>query len=503
MLRKNILANYLSQAYITAIGILILPLYINYMGAESYGLIGFFTLLQSWFSLLDLGLSPTISRETARYHSRSLTPLSFRQLYRSLSIIFTVIAILGGGGLLVTSEIITTKWLTFETLNEVDVLLAVQIMGISVAFRWMGGLYRGIITGSELIVWLSVFNIGIATLRFIGVFASMYFFGFNVLVFFIHQLLVVILELVILVTKANGSLPKINSIATPIGWSFKPIVPILKFAMTIAFTSSIWVLVTQTDKLILSGILPLADYGYFTLAVLVAGAIMVASGPISTALMPRMVRLWTQGDVGELIRVYKMATQIVSIISGTVAITFVFAAKPILLAWTGDVDIANKAAPILRLYAIGNGFLVLAAFPYYLQYAIGKLKYHFVGNVIILIVLIPSIVFAASSYGAIGAAWVWLSLNMFMFFIWVGYVHKKLFPGLHIKWLLEDILIVIIPISIVCFIISLVPFQLLSRVEALVFSVGVALICLIVAILSSPMSRFYFYKRVKHVKARV
>ena len=43
-----------------------LPMYIKYMGAEAYGLVGFFSMLQAWFNLLDLRLTPTIGRETAR-----------------------------------------------------------------------------------------------------------------------------------------------------------------------------------------------------------------------------------------------------------------------------------------------------------------------------------------------------------------------------------------------------------------------------------------------------
>ncbi|WBE25080.1 oligosaccharide flippase family protein [Denitrificimonas caeni] len=68
LLRHNVIASYVSQIYVAGIGILILPLYIKYMGAEAYGLVGFFTMLQACFALLDLGLTPTIARETARYH---------------------------------------------------------------------------------------------------------------------------------------------------------------------------------------------------------------------------------------------------------------------------------------------------------------------------------------------------------------------------------------------------------------------------------------------------
>ena len=88
-LRKNIIANYFSQFYVTLIGIVLLPLYIKYMGAEAYGLLGFFAMLQAWFMILDLGLTPTISRETACYMGGKSDAISFRRLYRSLSVIFT------------------------------------------------------------------------------------------------------------------------------------------------------------------------------------------------------------------------------------------------------------------------------------------------------------------------------------------------------------------------------------------------------------------------------
>jgi O-antigen/teichoic acid export membrane protein len=83
-LKKNIISNYASQIYVTLIGILLLPLYIKYMGSEAYGLIGFFAMLQAWFGILDLGLTPTIGRETARYRAGVLPALAFRQLYRAL-----------------------------------------------------------------------------------------------------------------------------------------------------------------------------------------------------------------------------------------------------------------------------------------------------------------------------------------------------------------------------------------------------------------------------------
>lgn len=490
-LKKNLLANYSSQLYVTLIGILMLPIYIKYMGAEAYGLVGFFTTLQSWFNLLDFGLTPTISRETARFRAGSVNPLFFRRLYRALSTIFVVIALAGGSGLLQLSSIIAEDWLNSEVLSLDEIIVAIQIMAISVALRWMCGLYRGVITGFERLVWLGGFNAIIATLRYVMIFPVMWKFGFTPKVFFLYQLLIAVIEISGFWVKAVSLLPNLTKYSEPIGWSLSPVRSVLKFTLTIAFTASVWVLVTQTDKLVLSAILPLAEYGYFTLAVLVASGIIVLSSPISNTIMPRMAKLEAEGKRKEVIQVYRQSTQIVAIISGSAAITLAFCSKSLLWAWTGDPVLAEKAAPILTLYAAGNGILSVAAFPYYLQYARGNLKLHFIGHLLLLVILIPSIVLAAKYYGAIGAGYAWVTVNSLYLLIWVAVVHQKLEPGLHWDWLVKDVLTVGVPLVLLGYIFLLVELNLNSRLGNLVIVLVFGVISILLAGLVSPKSRYF------------
>lgn len=492
-LKKNILANYASQLYVTSVGILILPLYIKHMGAEAYGLVGFFTMLQAWFALLDLGLTPTIGRETARYRGGAMSALSYRQLFRALSLIFTTIALFGGFSLWLFADEIATRWLKVSELPMSEVILAVQIMAISVALRWMGGLYRGVVSGSERLVWLSAFNVLIATLRFIAVFGSMWLYGFTPRVFFMHQLTVALLEVSGLFLMSRHLLPARSSLEQPIGWSIRPVKPFLKFALTIAFTSSVWVLVTQTDKLILSGILPLAEYGYFTLAVLVASGIMVISGPISSAIMPRMAKLHAEGKRDELIKVYRDATQLVSVIAGSAAITIATCAAPFLFFWTGDRNLAEQAAPILRLYAIGNGLLALAAFPYYLQYAKGNLRYHLVGNVLMAFTVVPVIVTAATYYGSVGAGYAWAGANGIFLLTWVAYVHQKLEPGLHTTWLSKDVLLICFPGTILGFVFFFNWAKAPENISDFSLTLTFGIMALLLATIAARKTRLYIF----------
>ena len=447
-LKRNILASYATQIYVTLVGILILPMYLKYMSAEAYGLVGFFTMLQAWFNLLDMGLTPTVARETARFRGGATDALSYLRLLRALQLIFFAVALLGGGTMFIFSGLISDGWLKVQTLPLPQVQIALQLMAVGVALRWMSGLYRGCISGSERLVWLGGFNAFIATLRFVGVLPILIWIGHSPTVFFTYQVLVAVVELAGLAAKAYGLFPAVPT-GQKLGWSpaslFTPIKSVLKFSLTIAFTSSVWVLVTQTDKLVLSKLLPLADYGYFTLAVLAASGVMMISGPISGALLPRMARLEAEGDETGLIRLYRNATQMVAVVSIPTCLVLAFFAEQVLWAWTGDANAAVQAAPMLCLYALGNGFLALAAFPYYLQFAKGDLKLHLIGNAIFILLLIPSLVWATLQYGAVGAGYVWMVSNAMYFLAWVPLVHGRFAKGLHRQWLMQDLIIIFVP----------------------------------------------------------
>ena len=154
-IKKNIVINHLSQIYVTAIGIACVPLYIKYMGVEAYGLVGFFVMLQAWFSLLDIGLTPTISRETSRFLGGSVDKNRYRNLIRTLEGILLVLALVGGTALYSISDYIAQGWLNAMQLPTSEIKTSLKIMSMIIVLRWMSGLYRGVISGSERLVWLS------------------------------------------------------------------------------------------------------------------------------------------------------------------------------------------------------------------------------------------------------------------------------------------------------------------------------------------------------------
>lgn len=446
-LLKNIKANYINQVYVAAVGIVVVPLYAKYLGVEAYGLIGFFSMLQSWFLLLDVGLTPTISRVCARFRAGAIEKIEFFKFNSILTLMFYSVAVIGGLLLLLSSSYISTHWLSSSKVEVQTIHFSIGVMGILIPIRWLCGLYRGVITGYERFVLLSYFNIIIATFRFLIVIPVMALTEYSLKVFFIYQLCIAALELFYLGFYVRRGLNiKLTSFNLK---DFYDLKVHLKFSVVLAFTSIVWIFVTQSDKLILSGILNLKDYGYFTMATVLAGGLIVLGTPIGNAIMPRLSNLYAANKMAEFETVFVKSTKLCVYIVGSCALLLSLFAAEISLIWTRDIKTVKEIAGLISIYALANGMLAVSSFNYYLQYSVGKLKLHFWSNLFVAILIVPTIIFVASSYGVYGAAYVWLSLNVFYFFIWNPFVVRKLMPNLMVGWFLNA---VVKPVAIISFI---------------------------------------------------
>lgn len=444
--RRNVLLSYASQAFVTGVGLVMVPFYLRYLGAEAYGLVGFFTMLQAWFQLLDMGLSPTLSREVARFRAGAVSAGQLRLLLRAMQYFFVGIASLAVLAAIGASSHISTQWLQPKSLSPAVVEEAIILMAMAVPLRWASGLYRGAVNGFEKQALLAVFNIATAFARFVGVVAAMHMISATPRVFFAYQLIVSALELAGLWVVVHRLMPATQKDVARV--RFPEIVGALRFSLGVSITGVIWIVLTQADKLLLSRLLELSEFGYLSLAVAVAGGVTVVSAPLAQNLMPRLAKLHAEGNGPALSSLYRKSTQGIAGVVGFIGGGLAFMAEPILFAWTGDAVAAEKAAPMLFWYAVGNLAISLSAFPYYLQYAFGRLSFHIIGNVLLVFLMIPSIFVGAGGYGAVGASFAWFANVLLYLVLWVSFSHYKLKVVSWLKWLLLDVGLIVIPILV-------------------------------------------------------
>ena len=374
-------------------------------------------------------------------------------------------------------------------------------MGLTVPLQWMTGLYRGALNGFERQVWLAGFNASIAVVRFAGAAVVILLRGGDPINFFSYQLVVSVIELLILVWMGRRVLPAVErSRRRFIQW--REARELLKFSGSLAFAVLAWTLVTQVDKLVLSKVLSLADYGLFSLAVIAAGGLLLLSGPVAQALLPRLTRMVAEGGERSVIELYRRGAEFVCLATVPATLTLAFFAKPVLLVWTGDLRVADAVAPILTPYALGNGVMTLGAFPYYLQFARGDLRLHVIGNGLLIAILIPSIALAAIRFGAIGAGYAWLGVNVIYMALWLPLVHRRLAPGLHIPWLTQDILPIAAAAALAAWLISLIAITSENRLVVAAFLGATGILVLGAAIAASPVARGWLIERTHRTLGR-
>jgi O-antigen/teichoic acid export membrane protein len=199
-------------------------------------------------------------------------------------------------------------------------------------------------------------------------------------------------------------------------------------------------LLTQVDKVLLSRLLTLADYGRYTLAATVAGALYMLITPIATAWSPKLCELYAKGDQAGLARTFHQGAQLVTALAGSAAIVVMLFAETLLQLWTRDAALAASAAPLVSVLMLGNLLNGLMWIPYQTQLAHGWTSLTVRVNCVAVALIVPAILWAVPRWGAVGAAWVWVSLNAAYVLIAIHFMYRKILTQEKWRWYRQDLL---------------------------------------------------------------
>src|SRR5690606_32704353 len=108
-------ANYIGRLWKALANFIFVPLYVYWLGAESYGVVAFAMTIQAAATLLDFGLSTTVSRELARRTALANSKDDVRSLVRTLEVIYWGTGLVLGLLVFVGAGPISSDWLTTKT----------------------------------------------------------------------------------------------------------------------------------------------------------------------------------------------------------------------------------------------------------------------------------------------------------------------------------------------------------------------------------------------------
>ena len=248
-------------------------------------------------------------------------------------------------------------------------------------------------------------------------------------------------------------------------------------------------LLTQMDKIVLSRLLSLENFGYYALAATVAAALQITTGPIVAAFFPRFTELYTRRDDNTLAEAYHLGAQLVAVLTGSAALVLIFFADRVLLLWTGDPELTARVAPILVVLALGTLLNSLMWVPYHMQLAHGWTSLTMRINTIAVVLLVPAMFWTVPKYGAVGAAWIWVALNAGYLLFGVHFMYRRILSEEKWRWYFVDTASPVLMAGVAAWLFSrLLPDQLSRVIEILFLAIiSSAVVCLASA--AAPLVR--------------
>lgn len=431
---RNLLAGLANSAWTAVVGLLVVPFYLNHLGIEAYGLIGFFVTLQALLQLLDLGLAPTINREVARCSANGQISEA-RTLLHSLAYVYWAMAVLIALLVFATAPLIAEHWFQDKGLPIQTILTSVMLMGLIVASRWPVGLYAGALMGAQRLTVSSGISMVMVTISNFGAVGILAFVSPTIEAFFTWQACTGLIYALAMRLAAWQVLQKPEGVRFDIGCLKR----VWRFSVGMSGVAILAVILLQIDKLVLSKLLSLEAFGHYTLATVLAGGLNILITPLFNAIYPYMTHLVANHQEKQLTEFYRLGTRLFLSLLFPVAVTISVFSNDLILLWTRDQTIANSASPIVSIFILGTAINGAMHFPFALQLAHGNSSLPLKIAFFLTIIFLPSTIVLANIYGAVGGAISWLMMNTIYLILGSWLTHRLLLKSLTIKWLITDI----------------------------------------------------------------
>lgn len=419
-LKQNILANYVGTGVGALAPLLALPFYLSALGPTQFGLVAFIAMLQALLGLIDAGMSQALVREFAlRANPTDAGRLRSSALLFGFERIYWVFALAVGLTTVLLASSIASHWLKLDGLPLELGRDAIYGAAVIFACLFPGSVYRSVLVGAQAQITLNALVLCSALIRHGGgVLIVLIWPTLNA--YLLWQVLIALLE-----TLVRGRLAwrTVGVDRSQAAWSASELYPVL--GSVAGMSGAVWLgaLTTQMDKLVLSRMVSIEQFGYYTIASTIGMGALQLIYPLVQAVLPRAIQL--KIDPPALRKLYAqllVAIALVASIGGTI---FASVGEWLLKAWLGSPVAAESIYPVLSVLLVGttlNAFYNVGYINWIVHERIQRIFQVNAMSFLLSLVLLPILV---ASHGVIGAASGWVVMNLIGLMLSLSWLKRK------------------------------------------------------------------------------
>lgn len=363
---RNTAINFLGQLLPLVVGVVTIPLIVQGLGPERFGILSVAWVVLGYFSLFDLGLGRATTKFVAEYLGRGDVDRLSGLIWTSMTF-HLLLGAVGGALLAAFVPLLVGRVLNIPAALAAEAKGTFFILAASVPIVLGTMTLRGALEAGQRFDLVNAVKVPASVLTLV-IPASAAPLGLDLPAIAFLLVLTILAAALVYFVLCVRVFPSVKR-----AYSFNAQVlrPVFTFGGWVTVTNIVGPVLVYLDRFLIGSLLSMSAVAYYTAPYDVIIRLQVLSVSLAITLFPTFSALEAMGDRERLGRLYARSVKFIFLTLGPAIILLVLYADEALRFWLGDV-FARESAPVLRLLGLGVFVNSLAHVPYTLLQGAGR-----------------------------------------------------------------------------------------------------------------------------------
>jgi O-antigen/teichoic acid export membrane protein len=413
-LAQNVFMNYLSVLWLGGMTLLLIPRYTQLLGAQQWGIVAVSISLQGFMTLLDAGLAQIMPRDIAK---TSENPEVVSRIFHVFARAYLILAFTGFVIGQLAAPWFGQYWLKATPETVSDATIALRLVLLQFLFQFTNNAHIGYWNGVQAQVTANIRQCVFATAKHAGAIALIVWWKHAAIAYLLSFAFFSAIEYL---SNRHAVVRSLHNAGQSTIVTKEELVSLARETGVLAAGVVLGMLVSQVDRIILSGNVSLAAFGRYVVVANLGLAFLQLQYPLVRAFQPRLVT--AQTDVSS--KAYWQLGFSILLLCILPCVVVGVLTPLILHLWIGDPVTVEQGTLPLRLILASVALNGLYQIIYQQMIIKGSAGMIFKINFLVIIIIVPLAMLAVRWYGIAGGGIVWLSVSILQ--ILLGFTSVKM-----------------------------------------------------------------------------